>query len=121
MAENFKTAAENRFKDARILFDNGRWTGTLYMARLGLECALKDKFLRRRRLRRLPVEWYTHDLWKLLKGVYTRPIPKAITIALAEINAVDVNIRYTEEAFDRKTVDRFLAKIQGVARWLNAI
>lgn len=120
MPEDFRTAALARFDDARVLLANERWTGAPYMARLGLECNLKDKLLRKQRLKRLPARWYPHDLWRLLKGASQR-VPKAIAIAVAEINAVDVNIRYNEEVLDQRTVERFLAKIRGISRWLDPL
>jgi len=37
-----RSLANARIEEARILLDNGQWTGSYYMAGLGVECALKS-------------------------------------------------------------------------------
>lgn len=120
MAENYESAAQDRFADARILLVNHRRTGAVYMARLGLECTLKHLILRRLRRKELPPGLHTHDLWRIIKRLYRR-LPKEIAVAVAQINAVDVSIRYNEEAFDQESAERMLARIQGVRRWLTTV
>lgn len=121
MVADYKAAALDRFEDSRVLFASARWTGAVYMARFGLECSLKAKLLEQLRTHVLPARWHTHDLWRLVKQVRKRPVPKAITTAVAEINAIDISIRYNAQMLDKRGAERFLAMSQGVTRWLGAI
>ena len=40
--EILRSLANARIEEARILLDNGQWTGSYYMAGLAVECALKS-------------------------------------------------------------------------------
>jgi len=121
MPQNFRAAALDRIEDSRILFVARRWTAAIYLARLGLECELKARLLERRGLRELPAPAYTHDLWALLKQCYRQPVPHPVRAAVSEINGVDLAIRYNIEEFDGKDAARFLARVQGVLRWLSTV
>ena len=118
MAADFWAAAEDRFQDSEILYGKGRWTGAVYRARFGLECFLKARLLRALGTDQLPSKWHTHNLWELFKGTHKRAVPRTVATTLAEINAVDVTIRYNAEVFDEETASRLLAKIRGIQRWL---
>lgn len=40
--DKLRLLAEARIEEARVLLDNGKWSGSYYLSGLGVECALKS-------------------------------------------------------------------------------
>jgi hypothetical protein len=88
---DFRTLANTRVREARLLLDGSEWSGAYYLAGYAVECALKARLTRGFRMYRMPDKElvgksHTHDLEALVK--------------LADLNLVLIRDGQLDPAFD---------------------
>jgi hypothetical protein len=71
LTEDFRTIANRRIKEARILQSSAEYSGAYYLAGYAIECALKACILSKMRKYHMPdkkivVDSHTHDLAQLV-------------------------------------------------------
>ena len=130
-------AGVHRREDARVLFEQARWRGSMYLAGYAVECLLKARLMRRydcRTLRDLETELarrrllaadrtvFTHQLEPLLRLTGARDRlsrDAALLRAFGTVNRWTPAWRYDGRPVGGDEASRFLDAVDQVLHWLR--
>jgi hypothetical protein len=125
-ARLFYRAAQQRLLDARVLQDNSRTTGAVYLSGYGVECILKALILTRLtgKARRTVAESFrgskAHDFaW--LRHIYFKnhgdSLPADVASAFVLVATWSTNLRYHAGAIPRVDAEAFRKAAEAIFNW----
>lgn len=130
-------ASVHRREDARVLFEHGRWRGSMYLAGYAVECLLKARPMRtfgRSHLRDLEEELrrrgliaddrtvFTHHLESLMRlsGGFDQLIrDPALRNEIQLVNRWSSVWRYHSGRTTARDAERFLAAVDRILHWIR--
>ena len=123
-SESFLQAHQDRLEDARALFRAKRWGGSIYLGGYVVECLLKASILARQGISVLPVDYWHHDLERLVDEAGLRvPLRALLNSEIRQRMTLlhglwDVTIRYGGKRFVRSQAASALSAVEVIRTWL---
>jgi len=123
----FRAASIERLKDAQCLHDAGRFHGAIYLCGYALECELKYRICRARRIEsmvELEAKRLGHRLAELLRlaGLANLILRnRELSVAFQAVNeGWSTEIRYSGIGRNRRDSEEFLKDSRALLLWLRA-
>src|SRR5262245_39032229 len=126
-AKPFYQAAFQRLEDARVLLDNGRTTGAVYLAGYGVECVLKALLVERTpRSRRAAVlalfrgqlahnfDWLVHELNRTGFSLLRR-----ISVLFVQVSDWSTDLRYSGKKETHRAARSFFEDAKQIVQWIE--